>query len=237
MYEKRFYRETLNNELVKFNVCVKETDLFIGCNQNLEKLAYKAIIQIRKVLNNYINTNKSFLTSLVPIYDVNNKNKQISDMLNAGQKAGVGPFAAVAGMVAEYVGKQLKTQSDNVFVENGGDIYIDSVSDRIIGIYAGNSPLTGKVNILLKKERFPIGICTSSSTVGPSLSFGKADAVVVISKNTALADAIATATCNKIKEKSDVQSAIEWAYNIEDVEGVIAILEDTLGAIGDIELI
>jgi len=69
MYEKRFYRETLNNELVKFNVCVDETDLFIGCNQNLEKLAYKAIIQIRKILNDYINTNKSFLTSLVPIYD------------------------------------------------------------------------------------------------------------------------------------------------------------------------
>jgi len=132
-------------------------------------------------------------------------------MLNAGQKANVGPFAAVAGMVAEYVGEQLKVQSKDVFVENGGDIFIDSISDRVVGIYAGDSPLTGKINILLKKERFPIGVCTSSGTVGPSLSFGKADAVVVISKNTALADALATATCNRIKEKSDVQNAIEWA--------------------------
>jgi len=237
MYEKRFYREIFNNELIKFNVCVGETDLFIGCNQNLEKLTYKAIIQVRKILNDYININKHFLTSLVPIYDMNNKHKRIDDMLKAGQKADVGPFAAVAGMVAEYVGKRLKEQSEEVFVENGGDIFIDSISDRVVGIYAGDSPLTGKINILLKKERFPIGVCTSSGTVGPSLSFGKADAVVVISKNTALADAVATATCNRIKEKNDVQNAIEWAYNIKDIEGVIAILGDTLGAIGDIELI
>ncbi|MBN2851193.1 MAG: UPF0280 family protein [Clostridia bacterium] len=237
MYEKRFYRDTFKNNLVMFNVCVKETDLLIGCDENLEKQAYQQIVRVRKILNDYITLSPPFLTSLVPISDITEKDEVIERMLAAGKKADVGPFAAVAGMVAEYVGAALRQYSMNVFVENGGDIYFDSQKDRIIGIFAGNSPLSGQVNILLRKEKFPIGICTSSGTVGHSLSFGKADAAVILSKDTALADAVATATCNRIKNVSDIKKAIEWAYEIEGVSGAMAIMGDKLGAIGEIELV
>lgn len=220
-----------------FTVCVKETDLLIGCDENLENIAYKSVIRVRKILNEYIEYNQEFLTSLAPIHDMRKKDVIIERMLVAGQKAGVGPFAAVAGMVAEAVGVSLRQHSNNVFVENGGDLYIDAQADLRIGVFAGDSPLTGKISLLVRKERFPIGICTSSGTVGHSLSFGKADAVVVLSSDTALADAVATATCNRIKSEKDVKKAIEWAMEIEGISGVLAIIGDKMGAIGEIELI
>jgi len=237
MYEKRFYRELLNNDLCTFSVCVGETDLSISCDNNLEEKAYITIIKARKTIQDYVDLNKVFKSSLVPIVDKKVSNSLINQMLKAGQIANVGPFAAVAGVIAEYVGKSLEKYSKNVIVENGGDIYIQSTIERKIGIYAGDSPLTGKVIIKIKKDNFPIGVCTSSGTVGHSLSFGKADAVVVLSKDTALADAVATATCNKILTKDDIIPAIEKAHNIKGIIGVLAIIGDQLGVIGEIELV
>lgn len=237
MYEKRFYREQLNNDLYTFSVCVGETDLSISCDYNLEKQAYSAIIRARKIIKDYSSENKLFQSSLVPLIDEFVDESLIKQMLQAGQIAFVGPFASVAGVIAEYVGKSLSKYCKNVIVENGGDIYLQSTTKRTIGIYAGNSPLTGKVNIRIKKEAYPIGICTSSGTVGHSLSFGKADAVVVLSSDTALADAVATATCNEILTKEDVVLAIEKAYKIERIIGVLAIIGDKIGVIGEIELV
>lgn len=237
MYEKRFYRELLNNDLCTFSVSVGETDLSISCDNNLEEKAYTAIMKARKTIRDYIDLNEDFKTSLVPIVDNKVSNLLINQMLKAGQIANVGPFAAIAGTIAEYVGKSLEKYSKNVVVENGGDIYMQSTIERRIGIYAGNSPLTGKVVIKIKKNSFPIGVCTSSGTVGHSLSFGKADAVVVLSKDTALADAVATATCNKILTKDNIIPAIEKAYNIDGIIGVLAIIGDQLGVIGEIELV
>ena len=90
---------------------------------------------------------------------------------------GVGPMAAVAGAIAEFVGEELLAYSPEVIIENGGDIYIKSLKKRVVGIYAGNSPLTGKIGLEIEGKETPIGICTSSGTVGHSLSFGRADAV------------------------------------------------------------
>ncbi len=237
MYEKRFYRELLNNDLYTFSVCVGETDLSISCDHNLEKQAYGAIIKARKIISDYSSKNKMFQSSLIPLKDGSVNEPLITQMLKAGQIANVGPFASVAGAIAEYVGKSLVKYCKNVIIENGGDIYLQSTTERTIGIYAGDSPLTGKITIKIKKEDYPIGVCTSSGTVGHSLSFGKADAVVVLSKDTALADAVATATCNMIKTKEDIILAIEKAYNIDGIIGVLAIMGDQLGVIGEIELV
>ena len=41
-------------------------------------------------------------------------------MIEAGRKANVGPMAAVAGAIAEYVGRELLDFSPEIIVENGG---------------------------------------------------------------------------------------------------------------------
>ena len=91
-------------------------------------------------------------------------------------------MASVAGAVAEFVGYDLLIQTENLIIENGGDIFLKSKNKLRVSIYAGESALSYKVNLLVKPEETPLGICTSSATVGPSLSFGKADAVCVISQ-------------------------------------------------------
>ena len=103
-------------------------------------------------------------------------------------------------------------------------------------MFAGNSPFTGKISFVIKPEQTPIGICTSSGTVGHSLSYGKADAVAIFSKDTALADAVATATANRISRRDDITPAIEFAKNIKGVEGIVAIIKDACGIWGNIEL-
>lgn len=102
----------------------------------------------------------------------------------------------------------------------------------IVGIYAGDIKIT---NIGLKFQSLQniIGICTSSATIGPSLSFGRADAATVISKDVILADAAATALGNSIKEKSkaSIEKALTSIGN-DKIEGMIAIVGDTMGIWG-----
>ncbi|PIV38982.1 MAG: hypothetical protein COS29_05075, partial [Candidatus Omnitrophica bacterium CG02_land_8_20_14_3_00__42_8] len=107
---------------------------------------------------------------------------------------------------------------------------------RTVAVYAGDSPISNKIFIKIKPEDTPVGICTSSGTVGHSLSFGKADACVIMAKSAILADAVATAACNRIKEKKDIAPGLEFAISIKGVKGAAAILGKYFGSIGDIEL-
>jgi ApbE superfamily uncharacterized protein (UPF0280 family) len=146
-------------------------------------------------------------------------------------------MASVAGAIAEYVANDLLKMSQNVIVENGGDISLKTNREVRVGIFAGNSPLTYKINLLLKPAQMPVGVCTSSGTVGHSLSFGNADAVCVISKSSTMADAAATAIGNLVKGKEDIRTSLEKGIEIEGVLGALIIIGDQFGAIGDIELI
>ena len=158
-------------------------------------------------------------------------------MIRTSGLANVGPMAAVAGAVAEFVSKDLLKLSEEIIVENGGDIYLATSRERTIGIYAGDSPLSLKIGILIQPEDSPLGICTSSGTVGPSLSFGKADAICILSKSAALADAAATAVGNRVKEKKDIESGLERGKTIEGVLGTLIIIGDRMGIWGNIRLV
>jgi len=139
--------------------------------------------------------------------------------------------------MAESVSKDLLKLSKEVIVENGGDIFLATSKERTIGIYAGSSPLSLKIGMVIGPEDSPLGVCTSSGTVGPSLSFGKADAVCVLSKSTALADAGATAVGNIVREKKDIELGLERGKEIEGILGVLIILGEKMGVWGNVKLI
>jgi len=80
----------------------------------------------------------------------------------------------------------------------------------------------------------PLGVCTSSATVGPSLSFGRADAVCVLAPSVALADAAASAIGNLVLKKDDIQRALDFGATIPGVEGIVIVFRDNLGVWGDI---
>ena len=145
-------------------------------------------------------------------------------------------MASVAGAINEFVGTELLAFAPEVIIENGGDIFLKSLRKRIIGIYAGKSPLTGKIGLEINGEDTPLGICTSSGTVGHSLSYGQADAVVVLSNSSALADAAATAIGNLIKQPDDIPSGIEFAKGIEELKGLLIIIDDKMGLWGEVNI-
>ncbi len=237
MHEKRTYRNKIDRGLKEaFRVIVKQTDLHIQANENLEKAARNLILKYRGHIEAYIKRNPVFVKTLAPFFIRDIAPLIVQDMAAAGIKANVGPMAAVAGAVAQYVGNSLLAGTDEVIVENGGDIFIKTKKKLTIAIYAGKSPLSLKTGIVIGPLEKPVGVCTSSGTIGHSLSMGKADAVTVISDSCPLADAAATSIGNLVKKASDIPGALESGQNIEGVKGIVIIMGNKLGACGDIEL-
>lgn len=238
LYEERTYRSLIYKEnLESYNVVVGESDLFISSNINLAQEAKKSLVNHRTHLENYIKKNPLFLTSMLPLPQDIMAPAIVRDMLEKSALCGVGPMAGVAGAVSQFVGQDLFDVAETLIIENGGDIFIKAKNDLTVSVFAGESPLSYKVNFNLKAEKTPLGVCTSSATVGPSVSFGKADAVCVISKSATLADAAASAIGNYVKSKNDIKKALDFGLKIKGVNGIIIIMGSEMGVIGDINLI
>ncbi|MCX7920232.1 MAG: UPF0280 family protein [bacterium] len=237
MHQERTYRaRSVASDLVRFEVGIQETDLLIFAERDLKAEATAAVLKYRNQIEDYIIQDPEFQTILVP-YPVSELAPQIvKQMAAAANQANVGPMAAIAGAIADFVALDLADNTRDLIIENGGDIYIRTQKPRRILIYAGNSPYSEKVGIEIRPEQTPCGVCTSSGTVGHSLSFGKADAVTIVAKTATLADAVATAVGNIIKEPTDINAGIAFARNIQGITGVVIIIKDKLGVWGDIQL-
>ncbi len=145
-------------------------------------------------------------------------------------------MAAVAGAIAEEVGCYLLELTQEVIVENGGDIFLKIEQPVNVGIYAGKSPLSGRLSLKVNPGQTPLGVCTSSGKVGPSFSRGIADAALAISASTPLADAAATALGNMVKAPTDLEKALAFARGVDGITGALLICEDKIAAWGEIEL-
>ena len=237
-YKERRYRSWISRDgLFSFRVQVKETDLLVLAEKDLRERAKEEVIQIRQQLEEYIRENPSFGEALRPLPPDPLAPPFIREMYEASRACGVGPMAAVAGTVAEAVGRSLASDSEEVIVENGGDIYLQVKEPCRVGIFAGRSPLSMKVGLMIPPERTPLGVCTSSGTVGPSLSMGRADAVCVVARSAALADAAATSLGNMIHHPRDVEEALRKAKGMEGIEGVVIVVGEALGVWGDYPLV
>lgn len=239
-YQERTYRARENSGLVSSFVKIAETDLHILAPQPVEEQALAELSRLRAVLEGYIQAYPMFLHSLVPLAPDKQAPSIIQEMLAAGTAADVGPMAAVAGIVAEQVGRSLLARPGiaEVIVENGGDLFVARTRESTISVYAGESPLSNKLGIRLQAEQMPCGVCCSSGMIGHSLSLGQADAVVVLAASTALADAAATRLGNEVgRKKKSIQHALEIAKKIAGLTGVILISGEHLGAWGDVELV
>lgn len=237
-YQPREYRNYVKaNDLIRFEVIEKETDLLILAKTNLFEATMAAVLKYRQEIENYIQADEKFLKSFAPITIHSKAPLIIKAMASAAKRVNVGPMAAVAGAIAEFVGKELLSLSDELIVENGGDIFLKINQTRKMGIYAGNSSFSGKIALELDPRKEPFSVCTSAGTVGHSFSFGKADAVIVISSNACLADAAATAIGNEVKKIDDIDKALALAKKIKGLDGVLIIKDDQMGALGKIKLV
>ena len=238
MPQERTYRSQIDHErLMSFRVIVKETDLFIQASRDLAAQAKESILLHRGYIESFIQRHPDFSASLVPLQFLKPVPVIIADMLAAASVSGVGPMAAVAGAIAEHVGFDLLQFSDEIIIENGGDVFIRTNQPVTIAIFANRSPLNMRMGLEIDSCDGPMAVCTSSGTVGHSISFGTADAVTVVSRSCAVADAAATAIANRVKQKTDVQEAIYFGKDIKGVKGLIVIKNDKAGMWGDINVV
>lgn len=243
-YTERSYRSRFSDDGRRW-FCVKflESDLWIGVDSgsyraSMEEAVYAFLVDLRRQMDAYLLMDPQYKAALTP-YDAGLEAPCIlKEMSRVSHKTGIGPMSAVAGAVALRVADFLKEKFgvEEVIVENGGDIYASVAEDMDISVFAGQSPLSEKVGLHIPAAAFPCGICTSSGTVGPSLSLGRADAMMIVCRDVLLADSYATAMANRIKTVNDLQPVIEQIQNIPEILGALAVKDDKLAVCGLYEL-
>ncbi|MGQ7869736.1 UPF0280 family protein [Sunxiuqinia sp. sy24] len=244
LFEPKTYRNSFSSERFQsFVITYKEADLWIGIDpdsykEEMVELASEKLKEISDELEQYMAKDSFFKKSLKPCPVQENAPEIAKVMAAVAEKAGVGPTAAVAGMFSELIGQALlKNFSINeLVVENGGDCYLKLQKSLVMTIFAGESPLSGMAGLEILPEQTPLGICTSAGTSGTSRSFGKADAVMIACKETALADAFATSIGNLIKKPTDVEKVLKRTERFEEIISAVLICEDQIGIRGEFEL-
>jgi len=234
---RRVYRELFSLEgFESWETTYQKTNLFVKACKDLRFEVFRLVKASWKELLSYIEKNRDFLTSLKPIEQDNHAPALARKMIEASAKAGVGPMASVAGAIAEVVGRRILKECDECVVENGGDIFLKLKREPTVLIYTQNRYFKDNLTIKIKSKETPVSICSSSAKIGPSLSLGKADLAVIISRDGAFSDAMATKTSNMIKKSEDIEEAIEFSKN-KGVDGCLFIKDNKIGLWGKIELV
>jgi ApbE superfamily uncharacterized protein (UPF0280 family) len=232
---ERFYRDyTETGRWKSFRVKVDTSDLYIRADRDLSEEAEQIVRGLRDRLWEHVDRQGEFHTSLAPIRRLPGCPAIVTMMYDASERAGVGPMAAVAGAVAELTGRALEPMCREIIIENGGDIWMKLEEPAAVTIFPGGHYFD-TVALKLYPRQTPCGVCTSSARIGPSLSFGKADAATIIAADAALADAIATEVCNRVQGEEDMEDAAGRGMEC-GAAGVVIIYRDRLVARGDVEL-
>jgi ApbE superfamily uncharacterized protein (UPF0280 family) len=223
-------------KLYKVRKTIKESNVLLISN-SLEaiKAAISSIVSNRNELENYLKINPSYKYALDPVRVDETSPRIVKLAAKAAGMAGVGPMAVVPGALADLaLEAMLKHRAFVSLIENGGEIAANSIIPLSIAIYAGNSPLSGKLGFYVSLEDFPIGIATSSATVSHAINFGEADAAIAIANTASLADAAAKRICNSVKGglKESIENGLEVAKSLKFIRGAIVIRGSYIGIVG-----
>jgi len=212
----------------------KETAVTILAEERFIPLAERTILLAREGIERFIIFDPMFKDTLEPYSEPADAPAIVKRMCEAGRAASVGPMAAVAGAISETaVQAMVEEGARHAVVDNGGDIALFLSEPIDVGIYTLNPRFAG-LGFRVDRLNELFGICTSSGVIGPSISFGKAEAAVVIAKNVALADACATLLGNMTTSDDDrvLQMGLDAVVSVEGVEGAMVIIGEKLAIKG-----
>ncbi len=207
--DKSIYRDRVKHkEKYNWKVIYKYSDLLVSCNKDISLKLEKLIKEIYCLLESCIKEDPIFEKSLSPLKIKPDYPPVIKRMCRKAAIFNVGPMAAVAGAVCDYIASGLDRYCRRLIIENGGDIFIKSNKDIDVGVYLKNKYFADKIYLKIKAGDTPCGLCSSSGIFGHSLSMGKSDLVVVLAKSTISADGAATSIANKINSSKDIYKTI-----------------------------
>lgn len=216
----------------------ENTEIFVYLiDKKYIKIIKKKINEFQLIIKSYIKKDPYFLISIRPYFIRNKIPSIIKKMFIASLRTNTGPMSCVSGAIAYETVKYLKKIGCNfVIINNGGDIAIyNTIKDNnlTMKIYTGTSHFEN-IRVTIKKHKKIFGICTSSSTIGRSISFGNADSVTVFSEDVILADAAATSICNSLKgnSKKEINKSLLNIKFIKGISSIIIIKNKNIGIIG-----
>lgn len=214
----------------------RETVTTIEADEEYLPLAEEAMLKAREAVEAQIEKDPYFKATFDPYPVRSDMAEVVKHMCNAAQKADVGPMAAVAGAISQQaVEAMVEAGSKHCLVDNGGDIAMRSNRTVTVGLYAGEHT-PNYLAIEVPATKGLLGICTSSGTIGPSISLGRADLATVISEDVALADACATKLGNLITEDdlTLMDRSIREVLSIKGVRGALVMINGKLGLGGNV---
>lgn len=218
------------SELIHKRLRIKETFATVTAEERFLELAERTIAAARADIESVIAEQPLFLRSLEPLPVDMAAPPVARRMAAAAALAGVGPMAAVAGAIAQVTVEALVAGgARHVIVDNGGDVVLCIDRPVVVGIFTGTAAIRD-IALRCEPRRGIFSVCTSSGTVGHSLSFGRADAATVIAANGCLADAAATALGNRVRERTEesVRAAIRESL-LPEIEGVLVVAGKHMG--------
>ncbi|AKB61908.1 UPF0280 family protein [Methanosarcina mazei] len=221
---------------IKEHFQLKETIVTIAaCDRKYIEAAKEAIRTHRAALETYILSDPYFQITLEPYECPKNAPEVVRRMIKAGNTIGIGPMSAVAGTISALaVEAMVKAGAKYAIVDNGGDIALINDRPVVVGIYSGQSPIRN-LGLVFEPRDSITGVCTSAGTVGPSISFGMADAAAVFSDDVSLADAAATALGNEVGTgKEAVEISFRAIRGIPGIKGALVIQGEYIGMWGDL---
>jgi ApbE superfamily uncharacterized protein (UPF0280 family) len=207
------------SEFVLAKIEVEETAATVAAGREFIGPAAKSIKSTRMHIERQIRKDPFFLTTLEPYDPEPGSPRPIFRMCEAAKAAGVGPMAAVAGVVAqEAMEAMAESGCVHGWVDNGGDISL--LAQEPVTVEVFTEPGSSRA-VALEVDPSPsiTAICTSSGRLGHSISFGDSDASVVIAKDAVLADALATAIGNRVKDTRSIKSCFD---DFKDLPGFVA---------------
>lgn len=211
----------------------KDTNVRIHARSDLE--AWHELVRQRRQLEAYLAGDTLFKTALKPVSLQPNAPEVAQRMHAASVRTGVGPMAAVAGTLAQFAAEEAsRIAGGDVIVENGGDLFVKVERPVRVGLFTGAGRLGGRLAFLVQPCISPVAVCSSSSRMGHSVSFGACDLATVVAPDAALADAAATLLCNSVRSRADLEVALERVVGIPGIRGALAVVGEALGIKGNL---
>lgn len=237
MYEERFYRKKFARDWFLYQAEVGETDILVKSIKPLNsQVILQTVKKYRSRVEDYIEKFPEFKNTLSCFSLQEPAPQIIREMVDKTVLLDIGPMASVAGAIAEFVGKELSNFSPQFIIENGGDIFIKKENDISLGIYAGEGNFINNFSISLNKPAIYLGVCTSSSFLGHSVSLGRADLVTAVSDSVIFADALATKIANMINNEEDIEKAIDFSKKFSLTKGILIVKNQKLGLWGNLKI-
>ncbi len=241
MYVNRTYRAShaLSRGRTSFCVSHRKSDLWVAVDsdsfrEDMPEVCHRILVDMWADMEEYLAADSEYARALVPYAPRVGAPDIFVRMSAASSLAGIGPMGGVAAACSEYLAMRLAEQLPyrEIIIENGGDVFAIVADSFDVAVWAGESPLSGKVGFRVPSEGRAVGVCTSSGTVGPSLSFGVADAVMVVCRDAVLADCLATAYANRVQSIEDVESVAEVLGAEKEVIAAAVVKDDRIAISG-----